>query len=122
MTSSTSTASVSPTPSSTRDRKAEHIELALEKRMQLERSAFDRYSFDHCALPEIDLSEIDTSCEFLGKELASPLLISCMTGGTGVAEKINHNLLLQQRHAELLWGSAPNARRWRTRRPQRASR
>lgn len=75
-----------------RDRKAEHIRLALEPRMQLGASAFDEYRFGHEALPEIDMAEIDTSVEFLGRRLAAPLLISCMTGGTEAAGTINRNL------------------------------
>lgn len=75
-----------------RDRKAEHIELALEGRMQLERTFFDDWSFEHVALPEIDRAEIDTGTTFLGRELAAPLLISCMTGGTELASEINRNL------------------------------
>jgi isopentenyl-diphosphate delta-isomerase len=75
-----------------RDRKAEHIRLALDKRMQLDADFFAAYSFEHQALPEIDFDEIDTSVEFLGKRLAAPLLISCMTGGTARAGDINRNL------------------------------
>ncbi len=75
-----------------RDRKAEHIELALEEGMQLRASFFDDYVFDHQALPEIDYAEIDLSTEFLGRSLGAPLLISCMTGGTGEATRINRNL------------------------------
>ena len=75
-----------------RDRKAEHIELALERGMQLDGHFFDGYHFGHEALPEIDFAEIDLSVEFLGKRLAAPLLISCMTGGTEAAGRINRNL------------------------------
>jgi isopentenyl-diphosphate delta-isomerase len=76
-----------------RDRKAEHIRLALEPRMQLGgRSWWDDYSFGHEALPEIDMAEVDTSVEFLGRRLEAPLLISCMTGGTESAGIINRNL------------------------------
>lgn len=75
-----------------RDRKADHIRLALEPRMQLGASWFDDYHFSHAALPEIDLDEIDTSVEFLGRRLSAPLLISCMTGGTEIAGRINRNL------------------------------
>jgi len=82
-----------PTAStSDRDRKAEHIKLALERRMQGPGGAFARFEFVHCALPEIDLAEIDTTTSFLGKPLAAPLLISCMTGGTEEAARINQNL------------------------------
>jgi isopentenyl-diphosphate delta-isomerase len=75
-----------------RDRKAEHIRLALEERNQLERTFFDDWDFDHVALPEIDRAAIRTTTRFLGKELAAPLLISCMTGGTETANRINRNL------------------------------
>lgn len=75
-----------------RDRKAEHIELALESRMQLERAFFDDWRFEHVALPEIDRAEIDTGTAFLGRDLAAPLLVSCMTGGTDLASEINCNL------------------------------
>jgi isopentenyl-diphosphate delta-isomerase len=79
-------------PESTRDRKAEHITLALDDRMQHEARFFDAYRFVHNALPEIDRSEIDMSVEFLGRELSAPLLVSCMTGGTEEATQINRNL------------------------------
>jgi isopentenyl-diphosphate delta-isomerase len=75
-----------------RDRKAEHIDLALEERMQLSAHFFDRYTFDHLALPEIDMADVDLSVRFLGYSLKAPLLISCMTGGTGEASRINRNL------------------------------
>ncbi len=75
-----------------RDRKAEHIDLALDERIQLRANFFEEYYFDHLALPEVDLAEIDVSVEFLGKRLRAPLLISCMTGGTENATRINRNL------------------------------
>ena len=75
-----------------RDRKAEHLRLALDQRMQSVGSAFDAWSFDHEALPDLDFDAIDTSTVFLGKRLAAPLLISCMTGGTDAATRINLHL------------------------------
>ncbi len=75
-----------------RDRKAEHIRLALEQRMQLGINYFDAYSFEHAALPEIDFDDIDPGVDFLGRRLAAPLLISSMTGGTEAAGLINRNL------------------------------
>lgn len=77
-----------------RDRKAEHIRLALDRTTQLEGSYFEDYVFEHVALPEMDLADVDTSTEFLGKPLRAPLLISCMTGGTEAATRINRNLAL----------------------------
>lgn len=79
--------------SSERDRKAEHIRLALDERLQGPgASAFEDWYFEHNALPEIDFADIDTSIEFLGKRLSAPLLISAMTGGTELAGRINGNL------------------------------
>ena len=75
-----------------RDRKAEHIELALDRRMQVAGSYFDAWELEHAALPEIDYADIDLSTAFLGRELRAPLLISCMTGGTDEATRINRNL------------------------------
>ena len=75
-----------------RDRKAEHIRLALDASNQAGRSFFDDYAFEHKALPEIALDDIDLSVEFLGKRIEAPLLVSCMTGGTEAAGEINRNL------------------------------
>jgi isopentenyl-diphosphate delta-isomerase len=75
-----------------RDRKAEHITLALDRRMQVGGSYFDAWELEHAALPEIDYAEIDLTTSFLGRSLSAPLLISCMTGGTGEATRINRNL------------------------------
>ena len=75
-----------------RDRKAEHIRLALDAGNQAGRSFFDDYAFEHQALPEIALDDIDLSVEFLGKRIEAPLLVSCMTGGTEAAGEINRNL------------------------------
>lgn len=75
-----------------RDRKAEHIRLALDQRMQFASHPFERFVFDHDALPDLDFDAIDTSVDFLGKRLKAPLLLSCMTGGTEIAARINRNL------------------------------
>jgi len=80
------------TPTGARDRKAEHIDLALDHRTQADHRSFDDWVFEHCAAPELDLAAIDTSVEFLGQRLDAPLLVSCMTGGTGVANRINTHL------------------------------
>lgn len=87
-----------------RDRKLEHIQLALDQHMQLDSRFFDRLGFVHEALPEIDMAEIDISVEFLGKRLAAPLLVSCMTGGTGSAAQINQNLAIGAERAGIALG------------------
>lgn len=89
---------------SERDRKQEHIELSLDGGIQLGVNFFDRYAFDHQALPEIALDEIDLSVEFLGRRLEAPLLISCMTGGTGQASAINRNLAIAAQETRIALG------------------
>jgi isopentenyl-diphosphate delta-isomerase len=41
------------------------------------------------ALPELALSEIDTSVEFFGKQLSAPLMITSMTGGAARGAELN---------------------------------
>ncbi|MBW3654724.1 MAG: type 2 isopentenyl-diphosphate Delta-isomerase, partial [Gemmatimonadetes bacterium] len=77
-----------------RDRKVEHIRLALRAETQSEQRFFDEYRLEHNPLPEMSLDDVDLSVEFLGRQLRAPLLISCMTGGTEAAERINRNLAI----------------------------
>ncbi len=87
-----------------RDRKLEHIQLAADSAMQLERRFFEDWRLRHEALPEIDLAAVSTQAPFLGKELAAPLLISCMTGGTESAAAINHHLAAAAEQAGIALG------------------
>lgn len=89
---STDTALAADPLTAERDRKLEHIRLALDDRMQVERRVFDEWELEHSALPEIDLATIDTRVEFLGRALSAPLLVSSMTGGTDRATAINRHL------------------------------
>lgn len=75
-------------------RKADHIRINLEENVQFPRltTGLERLRFMHQALPELNLSDVDTSVELFGKTLASPLLISSMTGGTVLAQRLNENL------------------------------
>lgn len=86
------------------DRKAEHIRLALDDRMQVPVHPFDRYQFVHEALPELDLAEVDADTEFLGRKLRAPLLISCMTGGTEEATRINRHLAIAAEQVRIAVG------------------
>jgi isopentenyl-diphosphate Delta-isomerase len=78
----------------TGSRKADHLRINIARDVKAKGVAagFDDYAFDHQALPEIDLAEVDTSTELLGKRLEAPLLVSCMTGGTPEARRINATL------------------------------
>ncbi len=75
-------------------RKADHIRINLEEDVQFPHvtNGFERYRLAHQALPDLDLTAIDTGVCLLGKRLGLPLLISSMTGGTAAAEAINRNL------------------------------
>ncbi len=75
------------------DRKDEHIRINLEQDVRSNlTSGLEAYRFIHEALPEIDLSEVDTTTYLFRKKLLSPILISSMTGGTREAGKINMRL------------------------------
>lgn len=84
---------VTPQPS-IEERKVDHIRINLEKDVQFPHltTGLERYRFLHTALPELDLAEIDASVQLFGKKLNAPLLISSMTGGTKLAERLNTRL------------------------------
>ncbi len=79
---------------STESRKVDHIRINLENDVQFPclTTGLERYRFLHEALPELSLDDIDTTTSLFGKQLAAPLLISSMTGGTEIAQTINRNL------------------------------
>lgn len=76
------------------DRKTEHIRINLDKDVQFPRlkTGFERYRFLHQALPELNLSDVDSTVRLFGKTLTAPILISSMTGGTDLAMRLNVNL------------------------------
>ncbi|MDW8172567.1 MAG: type 2 isopentenyl-diphosphate Delta-isomerase [Anaerolineae bacterium] len=78
----------------TESRKADHIRINLERDVSFPRltTGLERYRFLHCALPELNLTQIDTSLKFFGRQLSAPILISSMTGGAEIARRINRNL------------------------------
>jgi isopentenyl-diphosphate Delta-isomerase len=74
-------------------RKADHIRINLEEDVRSGlNTGLERYRFVHQALPELNLTDLDTSVTWFGKKLQAPLLISSMTGGTEAAAAINHTL------------------------------
>ncbi len=80
----------------TNERKIEHIEIIRsDKDVDRRKYYFDEISLVHRALPELNLSAVDPSVGFLGKQLSFPLLISSMTGGDhDVISKINRNMAI----------------------------
>ncbi|MCY4145513.1 MAG: alpha-hydroxy-acid oxidizing protein, partial [Chloroflexi bacterium] len=91
---------VTETPT-TESRKVDHILINLEQDVQFPRltTGLETLRFLHQALPELSLRQVDTATTMFGKRLSAPLLISSMTGGTGLARGINRNLAAAaQRH------------------------
>lgn len=72
-------------------RKSEHITLALTEKVSFrtKTTGFERWDFKHNALPELNLSQIQLTTDFLGKQISMPFIISSMTGGYAKAEAIN---------------------------------
>lgn len=71
------------------DRKSEHINLALKSQTRLDEQDL-RFIYEPMlsAHPE----DADLSLPFLGKIMRTPIWVSSMTGGTGVARTINGNI------------------------------
>jgi len=75
------------------NRKADHIKICLEEDVSFKKTnGFERYELEHCALPNLNLDEINLATEFLGKPFNYPFFITAITGGTSEAEKINKNI------------------------------
>ncbi|MBN1502079.1 type 2 isopentenyl-diphosphate Delta-isomerase [Candidatus Woesearchaeota archaeon] len=61
------------------NRKKEHIDICLNKNVEYGDTGFEYYRFTHNALPEVNMQEIDTSVDFLGKNINAPIIISAVT-------------------------------------------
>lgn len=81
-------------PDPTNDRKREHIEIIeTDPGVDRRRNYFDAIRLGHRALPEVNLDDVDTGTEFLGKTLKLPLLISSMSGGADASlTRLNRTL------------------------------
>ncbi|NBA01077.1 type 2 isopentenyl-diphosphate Delta-isomerase [Erysipelothrix rhusiopathiae] len=71
-------------------RKDEHVALALKQNVY--QSDFDTVRIVHQSLPNINLSEVDPSIQFLGQTMKYPIYINAMTGGSEKTEMLNRNL------------------------------
>lgn len=81
------------TISNIQTRKADHLAINLKKDVESGvRNGLENYHFVHNALPEIDLAEVDCRIDLFNRNLALPLLISSMTGGTPQAARYNQLL------------------------------
>ena len=67
-------------------------------------NGFDKYDFVHNAITEVEIDKINFETKLFKKKIDYPFLISCMTGGTGEAEKINEKLALVAEELNLAIG------------------
>lgn len=90
----------------TERRKDDHIRINLEEDVQFPQltTGLERWRFMHQAVPELKLDDVDTGTTLFGKTLASPLLISSMTGGTDRAQAINRILAEAAQEAAIALG------------------
>ena len=71
-------------------RKKDHIELAFQS--QIGASTLDNRFFYEPLISGHPEPGSLASFSFLGKQMSAPVWVSSMTGGTAMAQKINHNL------------------------------
>lgn len=87
-------------------RKADHLRIVLEEEVDGAgvTTGLERVRFVHQALPEIDLADVDTATTLVGRPLAAPLLVSCMTGGAARGGEINRALAEAARECGVAMG------------------
>lgn len=90
---------------STHSRKDDHLRINLAGEVTGDVSAgFESYRFEHLALPEIDLADVTLSTSLFGRRMRAPILVSCMTGGTPEAARLNAVLAQVAQEAGLAMG------------------
>jgi isopentenyl-diphosphate delta-isomerase, type 2 len=88
-----------------KQRKIEHVNIALTQDVAAPQQAnWSNVHLVHQALPEVDLTEIDTSVTFLGHTLRYPLFMSSLTGGHPDVLTINRNLARAAEHYGIALG------------------
>ena len=77
-------------------RKEHHLDICVDDERYPDPAAggtsLDQVRLVHQALPELDSAAVDTGQPFLRARLRLPLLISCMTGGSGRGRSANRAL------------------------------
>jgi isopentenyl-diphosphate delta-isomerase len=75
-------------------RKADHLALCAEEDVGFRGAStlLECVRLVHDALPDMKLSDVDTSVTLFGKRLRAPVVIASMTGGTDEASRINRDL------------------------------
>ncbi len=85
-------------------RKKEHVENYLKSTFRGDTLFRDIY-LEHNALPDLNLEDIDTKTQFLGKTIDYPIIINAMTGGSELSQDINGDLSRLAKEFETKVGS-----------------
>ncbi len=78
----------------TERRKRSHIDTTMQQDVQFraKKTGFDDVELVHNAVPGINRDDVDLSVKMFGHEMAAPIVIESMTGGTPSAAKLNEIL------------------------------
>ena len=86
-------------------RKTDHININLDENVRSNlTTGLERFRFHHRALPEINFSDVQLQSDLFNRSIKSPVLISSMTGGTDMAQRINSNLAVAAQETGIALG------------------
>ncbi|MFP3872664.1 MAG: type 2 isopentenyl-diphosphate Delta-isomerase [Candidatus Natronoplasma sp.] len=74
------------------NRKEDHIDICLEKDVEIKKNYWEDIKLFHQAAPEIDLEDVSIKTDFLDGRLDAPLVIAGITGGYEGAKGLNRIL------------------------------
>ena len=83
------------------NRKDEHVSLAKAFHDK-QKNEFDFVRVIHNPLPQTAVADVDLSTQAAGFTLSSPFYINAMTGGSEKTKKINQDLAIIAREADLM--------------------
>jgi isopentenyl-diphosphate delta-isomerase len=76
-------------------RKLSHLEICLNDDVTARASnGWDDFHFVHCALPDLDMEDIQTDIEVFGKKLSFPFISAAMTGGHPDVRQVNEDIAI----------------------------
>lgn len=87
-------------------RKQSHLDLCATEDVEAasKTTLLEQVELVHDALPDLALEQVDCRVRWLGKELAAPLVITGMTGGTPEAFAVNRDLARVAEEAGIVFG------------------
>jgi isopentenyl-diphosphate delta-isomerase len=90
------------------ERKEDHLRLAQELYSASRRTDFDSVHLVRPTLPEMSVADVSLDADFCGHQVALPVMINAMTGGTDHSTQINIHLARAARacHIPIAFGSA----------------